>query len=137
VVVTVLDQCLAVYPPLEWQRLLDQLRSLPAFGKRAKAVTRLLTSRAADCVLDVQGRMLLPTVLREATGLGREAVVVGVLDRFEIWSPLAWEAFLRESERLLDDASLDLAWPTLPADPAPVRPADPENPTRPQGKPNR
>ena len=40
--------------------------------------------------------------------------VVGVLNRFEVWAPPAWEDFLRESERLLDDVSLDVAWP-LPA----------------------
>jgi MraZ protein len=114
VVVTLLDQCLAVYPPSEWSRLESQLAALPAFNKQAKALTRLLTSRAADCEIDVQGRILLPPALRQAVGLARDAVVVGVLNRFEVWSPEGWEGFLRESERLLDDVSLDLQWPPPP-----------------------
>jgi MraZ protein len=121
-VVTVLDQCLAAYPPSEWARLEVQLAALPAFSAAAKGLTRLLASRAVDCVLDVQGRILLPPALRQAAGLEREAVVVGVLNRFEVWGPPAWEAFVRESERLLTDATLDLQWPPPP---------------RPQEKPSR
>jgi MraZ protein len=114
VVVTLLDQCLAAYSPGEWARLEAQLAALPAFSKPVKALTRLLASRAADCEIDVQGRILLPPSLRQAAGLGRDAVVVGVLNRFEVWSPESWDTFVRESERLLDDVSLDIQWP-LPA----------------------
>ena len=42
-------------------------------------------------------------------------VIVGVLNRFEIWAPEAWKSFLPESERLLDDVSFDLQWPPPPA----------------------
>ena len=68
VVVTLLDQCLAVYSPAEWARLEAQLAALPAFSKPVKALTRLLASRAADCEIDVQGRILLPPALRAAAG---------------------------------------------------------------------
>jgi MraZ protein len=140
VIVTFLDQCLAAYPPAEWARLETQLGALPAFSKQVKALTRLLLSRAADCELDVQGRILLPPALRESAGLGRDAVVVGVLNRFEIWSPDSWDGFVRESERLLDDVSLDIQWPLPPAtptEPAPT-PSDPRpGPEHPQAKPKR
>jgi MraZ protein len=125
-VVTLLDQCLAAYPPAEWELLEAQLRALPGFSRPVKALTRLLTSRAADCELDVQGRILLPAALRQAARLEREAIVVGVLNRFEVWAPDAWTGFLEESERLLDDVSLDVQWP----------PVSPVTPGRPQAKPN-
>ena len=118
VVLTVLDQCLAAYPPAEWARLEEQLASLPAFSKPVKALTRALASRAVDCTVDGQGRVLLPPALRAAASLSKEAVVVGVLNRFEVWSPEAWEGFLRDSERILDDVSLDVQWPPPPAGPA-------------------
>ena len=117
VVLTVLDQCLAAYPPAEWARLEEQLASLPAFSKPVKALTRALASRAVDCALDGQGRVLLPPALRSAASLSKEAVVVGVLNRFEVWSPEAWDSFLRDSERILDDLSLDVQWPPPPAGP--------------------
>jgi MraZ protein len=136
VVVTVLDQCLAAYAPAEWGRLETQISSLPAFNRQVKALTRLLASRAADCELDAQGRILLPPSLRQAAALGREAVVIGALSRFEIWAPESWEGFLRESERLLDDVALDLPWPPASV-PAPPPSGAPPGPALPQAKPSR
>ena len=124
VVVTLLDECLAAYAPGEWERLEAQLVALPAFSKPVKGLARLLASRAADCDLDVQGRILLPAALRTAAGLVRAATVVGVLNRFEVWAPERWATFLEGSERLLEDVSLAVEWPPAPA-------------ARPQGKPSR
>ena len=120
VVVTPLDQCLAAYPPAEWAKLEAQLAALPAFSKPVKALTRLLASRAADCEIDVQGRILLPPALRAAAGLERDAVVIGVLNRFEVCAPEPWADFVRDSERLLEDVSLEVQLAPPPAPPAGV-----------------
>jgi len=122
VVVTLLDECVAAYAPAEWERLEAQLVALPAFSRPVKALARRLASGAVDCALDVQGRILLPPALRAASGLGREATVVGVLNRFEVWAPDRWATFLEGSERLLEDVSLGVDWPLPP-------------PPRPQAKP--
>ena len=131
-VVTPFDQCLAAYPPSEWSRLEEQLRALPAFSRPAKALTRLLTSRAVDCELDVQGRILIPASLRAGAGLAREALVIGVLSRIEVWAPERWDAFVADSERLLEDATLDVQWRPPPAAPGEPRPGG-----HPQEKPKR
>lgn len=139
-VVTALDQCLAAYAPAEWAKLEAQLAALPAFSKPVKALTRLLASRAADCALDVQGRILIPAALRAAAGLKNDVVIIGVLNRFEIWAPEGWKAFLLESERLLDDVSFDLEWPSLPGGAAvPPSPplVTPVTTERPQAKPKK
>jgi MraZ protein len=130
VVVTQLDECLAGYAPAEWERLEAQLAALPAFSRPVKALTRLLASRANDCEIDVQGRILLPAALRAAVGLERDAVVIGVLSRFEIWAPDAWAGFVRESERLLDDVSIDIQWPPPPAAPRGAVPPPAEAPPK-------
>jgi MraZ protein len=136
-VVTLLDQCLAAWPPAEWVRLETQLGALPAFAKAVKALTRLLVSRATDCPIDVQGRIRLPPLLREAAGIERDVVVVGVLNRFEVWSPETWSSFVRDSERLLDDVSLEVQWPPAPSA-ASTPPSGGGRASRhPQAKPNR
>lgn len=52
--------------------------------------------------LDSAGRFTIPAELKEGTGLGKEALLVGCLDRFEIWNPADYEA-ARERERLFMD----------------------------------
>jgi len=122
-VATRLDGCVALYGESDWQRLETQLRRLPAFSKQAKALTRHLASQASDCALDSQGRVLIPPALRALAGLKRDAIVVGALDRIEVWAPETWSDFLRDSERLLEDVTLDVSWPlperskTTPSDP--------------------
>ena len=59
-VVTLLDQCLAVYPAVEWERLESQLAALPAFSKPVKALSRLLASRASDCEIESRGAFSSP-----------------------------------------------------------------------------
>jgi MraZ protein len=137
VVVTLLDQCLACYPPAEWARLEVQLQALPAFSRPVKALVRVLASRAADCEIDVQGRVLVPQPLRVAAGLRQDVVVVGVLNRFEVWAPENWDSLLRDSERLLEDATLDVHWPLPPAAPVPALPGSPPADALPQRKPKR
>jgi MraZ protein len=110
-VLTLLDECLVVYPRLEWLRLEEQLQRLPAFSKSVKALSRVLASHAIDCEPDRQGRILIPGALRKVVDLSTEAVVIGVLGRFEIWNPDRWERFLRDSERLLEDVTLEVPWP--------------------------
>jgi len=70
-----------------------------------------LTGQRVDELL--AGRM--PDIaLRAAADLKGEAVIIGVLNRFEVWSPERWESFLADSERLLDDATLGVEWPPSP-----------------------
>jgi MraZ protein len=119
VVVTKLDQCLAAYAPPDWARLETELLALPTFDAKSRTLTRVMTRDADDCEIDVQGRILLPPNLRRVAGLERDAVVVGVLNRFEIWSPAVWDSFLQASESFLDTVSLGIQWPPVPTQPAP------------------
>ena len=86
-----LDGCLFVYPNEEWMNFVAQLKSLPG-SKEARQMQRYFMAGAADCEVDKQGRILLPSVLREHAGIDKDAVLVGVGSRIEIWSKDAWIA---------------------------------------------
>ena len=85
-----LDGCLCVYPQSEWNILEEKLRNLPLTNKNARKITRFLVSGAATCELDKQGRILVPTALREYAGLEKDVVVTGNLERIEIWDKAKW-----------------------------------------------
>jgi MraZ protein len=89
-----LDACIAVFPRDAWAELAEKLRSLPLASTQAREFGRFMSSGAVDVELDRQGRLLVPGYLRTYAGLQPgEVIVVGVLNRLEIWAPSAWEPY--------------------------------------------
>ena len=85
-----LDGCLFVYSQEEWKRIEESLREKPLTSKDARKFMRFFFAGAANCEVDKQGRILLPAILREFAGIDRDAVLVGVGSRIEIWSKERW-----------------------------------------------
>lgn len=85
-----LDGCLFVYPEEEWEDFVKQLKELPG-SKEARKLQRYFMAGAAPCDVDKQGRVLIPSNLREKVGLDKDVVFVGVMSKIEIWSKERWE----------------------------------------------
>ncbi len=88
-----LDQCLFVFPPAEWKLFEDKLKSLPLTNRNARAFVRQFFAGATECEADKQGRIVIPQNLREHAGLDRDAIVIGVGTRAEIWSGQNWKTY--------------------------------------------
>lgn len=86
-----LDGCLFVYDNKEWAAFEEKLKSLPLTNKDARQFVRFFLAGAAIAEVDKQGRILVPSVLREFAGLEKEVVLIGVASRVEIWSKERWE----------------------------------------------
>jgi len=85
------DQCVLVYPLGDWQKLQDQLMSLPNLNSEARWLQRLLVGYATDLEIDSHGRVLIPGELREFTGLQRDAMLFGQGNHLELWDESAWK----------------------------------------------
>jgi len=92
-----LDECLFVYSLEEWGNLENKLKTLPLTNKDARAFIRFFFSGAAECEVDKQGRILIPSNLREFAKLDKEIVITGVSTRIEIWGKDKWEAYNNDS----------------------------------------
>jgi MraZ protein len=92
------EHCLYVFPIAEFQRQADALAAQPVTNKAARAYSRVFFAGAHDEVPDRQGRVTIPSHLREYAGLDRELVVIGASTRVEIWDKQSWDSFLSESE---------------------------------------
>lgn len=86
-----LDGCLFVYDEQEWAAFEEKLKTLPITNKEARAFVRFFLAGAANVEVDKQGRILLPSVLREFAKLEKDVVLVGVGSRVEIWSKECWD----------------------------------------------
>jgi len=86
------DKCLTVYPLEEWEKLEEKIKSLSLMKQEVKDFRRFLLSSATECELDRQGRILIPLAHREHSGIKKNVVLVGIIEKIEIWDAKAWEA---------------------------------------------
>ena len=93
------SNCLAIYPLSEWERIERDVQALPALNPAVKRFQRLVLGYASDLQLDGNGRVLLPSALREYARLERRAVLVGQGNKLELWSEELWQ---RECEAALN-----------------------------------
>ncbi|GAB4483057.1 MAG: division/cell wall cluster transcriptional repressor MraZ [Thermodesulfovibrionales bacterium] len=86
------DPCLLVYPQEEWTRIEEKVRQLPKSQDEVKYFLRRVVASAQEIEFDKQGRILVPASLREDAGLNSDIVIVGQIDKIELWDRKAWDA---------------------------------------------
>ncbi|HQA28280.1 MAG TPA: division/cell wall cluster transcriptional repressor MraZ [Brevefilum fermentans] len=74
-----------------FERLSEQLRSIGFLSPNSRLLRRLLFSNAKQINFDSAGRILIPAFLRETANLETTAMVVGMGEFFEIWTPERWQ----------------------------------------------
>jgi MraZ protein len=84
------DQNLIVFPQDIFLRISQRVNRISMTDPSARLLRRLIFSNAELVEVDKIGRILIPQFLREAGNLDGEAVIVGMSDHFEIWSPHLW-----------------------------------------------
>ncbi|HLS53568.1 MAG TPA: division/cell wall cluster transcriptional repressor MraZ [Tissierellaceae bacterium] len=104
-----LDSCLFVYPMSEWKTIQEKLKTLPLTNRDARAFVRFFFSGASESSLDKQGRVLIPANLREHSKLEKEAVIIGVATRLEIWSKDSWNDYTNDDNLSYDSIAEKMA----------------------------
>ena len=87
-----LDGCLFAFSQNEWTNFETKLKSLPLSDRNARNFVRFFLAGATECEIDKQGRFLIPLNLRETAKLEKEAIIIGVGTRLEIWNKQVWES---------------------------------------------
>lgn len=87
-----MDSCLALYPEAQWDDIARKVADLSDAEPAVRHLKRRFLGQAVELELDGSGRILIPAELRELIGLDKQAMLVGILHRFEIWASDAWEA---------------------------------------------
>ena len=84
---------IAFYPKEKWEKILEDLRTLPSTDEVAMDYVRFIAGNSlSNYELDSQGRTILPAALRQMLQLGKNISFVGVVDYFEIWDSEVYEA---------------------------------------------
>ena len=101
--IDIANPCLLLYPLGEWEEIEKKLKSLSSMNPVERRLQRLLLGYACECELDGNGRLLLSAPLRQHAGLDKQIMLVGQLNKFEIWSETRWLQQVDEDIQALPD----------------------------------
>jgi MraZ protein len=92
------EQCITAYPLAEWKKIATALTGGPVTRNKLRKLNRAIFATASKIVIDGQGRVVLPPVLREYAGIEDEVVIVGANSYFELWNRERWETEKADSQ---------------------------------------
>lgn len=94
--VDIRQPCLLLYPLKEWEIIEQKLLALSNFDPVQRRIQRVMQGFATECEMDSAGRILLSPVLRQHAQLEQQIMLVGQLNKFEIWQDKQWQAQISE-----------------------------------------
>lgn len=97
------DKCLTCMSLSSWEEMLTKFKTVAMTDAVAQRTLRSLLARSADCETDKQGRILISAPLRELGEIDKEAVLVGMGNRIEIWSSKLWKEYCEREAQNGDD----------------------------------
>ncbi|NQZ11942.1 MAG: division/cell wall cluster transcriptional repressor MraZ [Algicola sp.] len=100
--------CLLLYPLTEWEEVEAKLRKLSSMNPHERRVQRLLLGHASECKLDGNGRTLISGPLRNHASLQKNIMLVGQLNKFEIWDEAIWQQQVEQDIELENAGGFEL-----------------------------
>lgn len=97
------DKCLTCMSLSSWEEMLAKFKSVAMSDVTAQRTLRGLLASANDCETDKQGRILISSSLRSYAEIDKEAVLVGMGNRIEIWSGEHWKEYLDRQDASGDE----------------------------------
>ncbi|QSX33984.1 division/cell wall cluster transcriptional repressor MraZ [Shewanella avicenniae] len=106
VTVDIQAKCLLIYPIHEWLVIAAKLQKLSDMQPHERALKRLMLGYAQECELDSNGRILLTPPLRKYAELDKKLMLVGQLNKFELWDEQLWQQQLDASLALIQEEGI-------------------------------
>lgn len=98
------DACLGLWTEAGFAEVAQRLTEKIREGAAPQDARRAFAANAHEVRPDGQGRITIPQRLRDFAGLDREVVVIGAIDRIEIWDLARWQATSGQADQSLTQA---------------------------------
>jgi len=100
-----LDKCLFMFAEDEWRLQEQKFKSMSFTKSEYRRFNRLYFSGACELIPDKQGRVLIPSYLKEHSGIKRDVYIIGVSNRIEIWSRENWKEYYSVAKDAFEDVA--------------------------------
>jgi MraZ protein len=100
-----LDKCLFMFSEEEWKSAEQKFKSMSFTKHDSRKFNRLYFSGAVEIIPDKQGRILLPSYLKDFAQIKRDVVIIGVSSRIEVWAKDQWQEFYRSNLESFEDTA--------------------------------
>jgi len=98
-----LSNCIDLYPLDEWQKIEEKLLDLNSFQPDDARFIRMISQYAADDVMDVQSRIIVPAALITYAKIEKEVLIIGALKKIEIWNPKVYDEYINQSPQTYEE----------------------------------
>ncbi len=98
-----LDKCLFMFSEEEWRNQEAKFKSISFTKQEARTFNRLYFSGAIEILPDKQGRILLPTYLKDFAEIKKDVMIIGISNRIEIWAKDKWQEFYGNSRQSYEE----------------------------------
>ena len=98
-----LERCLALWPTDEFEKQMAEQERQQELGQTERNLARFWAAGTSEVDIDRQGRLIIPGHLRDFARLDGAVLVLGALNRVELWDPAAWDRKVRPAEAQLTD----------------------------------
>jgi len=100
-----LDKCLFMFAEDEWRLQEQKFKAMSFTKSEFRRFNRIYFSGASDLTPDKQGRILIPTYLKEYAGIKKDVFIIGVSNRIEIWGRENWKEYYQISKDTFEDVA--------------------------------
>lgn len=97
------DKCIWLFPSYEWQNVLQTLNDVNPYTKDEVAMKRQMLFYADELVIDSQHRILIPQELLQIVNIKKEVLLLGQLERIELWNPEEYDKYLKGNPDSYED----------------------------------
>ena len=103
-----LDRCLWVFTSEDFRKLDDRLKAQPMLDANAVRLQRFFSGEAVEGNTDPQGRVAIPSNLREYASIDKDVMIVGAGNRIEIWSKPKWDEIADVDDDLIRESAREI-----------------------------
>ncbi|MDQ7050786.1 MAG: division/cell wall cluster transcriptional repressor MraZ [Enterobacterales bacterium] len=101
------DNCLLIFSLADWEATEADLQSLSNSKPLHRRLKRIMLSHATEVDMDSNGRLLIPSVLRDRAKLKKDVMLIGQGKTFQLWDEANWKALVEEDMAVMSSDELD------------------------------